>query len=148
VRDIRPDLQERIDEIDREMARLEASVVLLRSARQRYRDMLNEENARWQTVSGNGGSTPNGSSINAQGDPRPQEDPKGRTPLARLVLEVLSDGEVHTERDVMEQAVARKYPFGEKNPLNVVHFAMIGMGQNKTIHNAGKAAWRLPMNTG
>ena len=138
MRDIRPDIQERIDEIDREVVRVEASLLLLRDSREQYAALLREENERWSKLAGNETSILNGISANANG----RRDP--RTPLARLVLEVLSDGEVHSEREVMDWALKGNYPFGEKHPLKSVHFAMTGMGQTGTIESAGKAQWRLP----
>jgi hypothetical protein len=146
MRDIRPDLQERIEEIDRELARFDLRAVALKQKRTRYIEMLDAESERWNSINGTNGTVQGDSSVNgATNGSRPKAS--GRTPLSQLVLDVLSDLQTHSEREVAEQGVARGFPFGTKNPLSVVHFAMIGMGQNKVIANVGKAEWRLPVDT-
>lgn len=142
MRDIRPDLQERVDEIDAELARLDHRSESLRQIRGYYAGLIESEGLRWSKLAvsaprSNNGHVPTPTPTEARRD-------RERTPLARFIIESLADHQPHSEKEVAELAVARGFPFGAKNPLKVVHFAMMGMGQGNKLEKLDKTVWRLP----
>jgi hypothetical protein len=56
--------------------------------------------------------------------------------LANLIVEVFNDRGVHTRDEVLAVAKQRNYPFGEKKPWKVVHFALVGMTKNGELERA------------
>lgn len=135
MRDIRQDLKDRIAEFDTELERLDKRAETIRDLRGYYVRMLDAEEARWGQL-GVAVAT-NGSAPHTATDAG-----RERTPLAKFILECVEDGEIHSERNIADLAIERQFPFGNKNPLKVVHFACLGMGQNGQLVKSGTALWR------
>ena len=139
MRDIRDDLRERVQEYEVEIALVEQRLNDLQNLRSHYVDMLEVEEQRWRTVN----TAPNGT-VQAHA---PTEAGRERTPLSKFILEILDDGQSHSEKEITETAIARQFPFGTKTPWKVIHFGMTGWGETANSRDLalayGENQWKL-----
>jgi hypothetical protein len=132
MRDIRPDLRERLGSIEQERARIKATVQgQLEELDQQevgVKALLQQEERRFASNNGNG--------IHHAAD-------GGTTPLSRLILAYLrnSNGPVSMD-DIKASALANKFDFGEKAPGRVIHWGLVGMQQGGIVEKKG-GKWHL-----
>ena len=138
MRDIRSDLKERLKYVDTELQAVESKAQSLHALRQTLQTMLAAETDQWNGVAGN--QTPlakgNGNAIHAKAEPR-------GTTLSAILRDELADHKQLHLKELAKAAVDRGYPFGDKSPGRVVHFALVGMQTGKLVEQVGKGVWRL-----
>lgn len=136
MRDIRPDLKERLSFIEKERARIEASVYDqlddLDQQKLGVEALLEQEERRFASASGNG----NGHSPAAE---------DGSTPLARFILSVFrkTNPRPVSLADFKAMAAKANFDFGEKAPGRVLHWALVGMAQSGVVQKGDDDMWRL-----
>lgn len=135
MRDIRPDLQERLSSVEKELAGFQEKLRSLESQRDTLRSLLAAENERWESVTSHKEASGNGQAT--------QQDLIGMTALSSILREHLADHKRHHLNELSEAAVKRGYPFGEKKPGRVVHFALLGMKSGNAVEQLGEGYWRL-----
>lgn len=67
----------------------------------------------------------------------------GRTPLSRLLLDLLSDGQPRPLKDLAALAISRGTDFAEKSPSRVFHFALIGLQKAGYTKMVAPSIWQL-----
>jgi hypothetical protein len=136
MRDIRADLDERLRGIKDRRRELRELLSGLDQQEAMIRTLMAEEDARWNRVqptlfNGNGHNTPS---------PPNARDPK--TPLAKFLVAELRDKRPHPLPDLVEQAKKVNFDFGTKNPGRSIHFALIGLAQNKWCRRLDNGFWQ------
>lgn len=137
MRDIRPDLRERKQAIRNERAQLAARGLVLDAEETALDALMQVEDERWKGLS----------APQVEGPPREDEPivDLSRSPLGDLVMDVLADGRPRSMHDLAQIAKNRGYPFGEKSPGRVVHFALVSLSKANRIEKVGSGLWRKRM---
>jgi hypothetical protein len=65
------------------------------------------------------------------------------SPIATFLREVLSDFRPRSLDELKVMAGSRGIDFKDKNPGRVLHFALVGLAQNKMVESLGNGVWRL-----
>ena len=144
MRDIRPDLRERLEGVTAERRLLREKMAELERREMSVKALLQEEEERWGTVqpafNANGFAQPS-----ATVKPRPKWVPQ--TPISALLLKVLLDGRPHSLNEMVEAAQQAGIDFGKKNPGRSLHFALAGLSYNKRVERIKEGnhegEWRL-----
>ena len=139
MRDIRDDLRERLETIAAEKRRLQDQVTSLDRQEASVKVLLADEDNRWSGVQPKLFLPTRGGNGRIQHAAAPELT---GTPLSQMIREILSDGVGRTARGIGEIVKQRGFPFGEKHPSRVVHFALLGMDQNKLVQSR-KGVWTL-----
>lgn len=134
MRDIRSDLKERLEALDAEVATLRSQIQKVEEAREHLAALLAVETSRWAKFEA---ATPGGES-----SPQTQNG-KAKTPLARFILERLSDGKSHSLIELCKEAATREIPFGNKSPKRTLHMAILGLAKGRGIEQVSHNNWRL-----
>jgi len=128
MRDIRPDLRDRIAQLDSEYAKLQARMVQIEESKTRLVALLSEEDALWEKVQPPlfpGGSPPSdGNRITLPTESIPH--------LSNLLLEILKVGN-HGKEALASEVARRGYPFGNRSSLRAVHFALVGLQRQQKV---------------
>lgn len=135
MRDIRKDLEERIE-------RAEARRLLLIKDAERMADkiaslrgLLEQEEAEWQAR-----------------QPSLLDLGKGVSPvrtyseMSRFLLNALSDGALHRTDELAALAQSRNIPIKSKSYKRVVHFSLVGMKNNRLVDWVESGVWRIHKN--
>jgi hypothetical protein len=136
MRDIRPDLEERLKEARAEVERLQSELREAQNLEESLASLFEHEEQKWANLHRRVNSS-------AEEQAQARAEHNGKTPLAKFVLSGLEDGEIHTSEDLAEQAVRRSFPFGDKSARRSIHFALVGMAQNGIVESLGSGRWRL-----
>ena len=138
MRDIRQDLQERLEEIEVERAQIGRRIQVVQERAQMVAAMLKAEEQRWaERQAAFPSLTPNG-----------KKAKRVTTPLGRVLVAALADQRQHSLDDLKEAAVNAGMDFGKKHPGRVIHFALIGMQQNKIVERTPSGEWQIWKNGG
>ncbi len=138
MRDIREDLQERLEEVEVQRAELGRRLQSLNERAQMIADMLKVEEQRWaERQAAFPTLTPNG-----------KKAQRVTTPLGRVLVAVLADQRQHSLDDLKAAAANAGMDFGKKHPGRVIHFALIGMQQNKIVKRTPSGEWQIWKNGG
>ena len=135
MRDIRPDLRERLGSIEQDRTRLKLSTQRqleeLDQQEAGVHALLRQEERRFASANGNGN------------DHHPAEE--GTTPLARFILGVFSSYKPRpvSIADFKSMAAKANFDFGQKAPGRVIHWALVGMAQGGIVEKGGDDMWRL-----
>jgi hypothetical protein len=106
---------------------------LSETQRDTLRALLAAENERWNGVSqtvlfADGGVV------------QPSE---AGTTLSIILREEMAGSKKRHLDELSQAAVKRGYPFGDKAPGRVVHFALLGMKSGNLVEQLGEGYWRL-----
>jgi hypothetical protein len=135
MRDIRPDLRERLQ-----------SVLNKRQTYQRALDALSvEENLLTKLLQAEDAMFDTSTLFDAVEDAKPTElsPPQPASPLSEVLLDTLKtkSGPVTIE-ELKQSAAQRGVPFGGKRPGRVIHFVMLGMAQHNLVEKKD-GGWML-----
>jgi hypothetical protein len=129
MRDIRSDLQERLNVIAADREELQRRMTELAHIEDGIKALLQRESVQFVASvndSGNG--------IHAA---------TGGTELARLVLQTLRQANKPLHLDeIKDAAEAAEFDFGEKSPGRVLHWAMVGMAQGGSVEKVN-GKWQI-----
>jgi hypothetical protein len=126
LRDIRQDLRERLASIKAARESMQDNLRQLTEQQATLEKLLEAEEALWQPVT-------------------PSLFPECEDGTLRQVLiDTLKakDGAASLE-ELKDAATERGVPFGRKQPGRVIHFAMLGMAQNRLVERTADGRWEL-----
>lgn len=128
MRDIRADLQERLNAIAEERGDLEKRLQELAGIESGITALLQRESRNFAAQS--------------NGDGGPYID-AGSTELARLILQTLRKHNAPLSLEGLKEAAdAAGFDFGEKSPGRVLHWALVGMAQGGSVEKVSDK-WRI-----
>ncbi len=129
MKDIRNELTERLIAVKDERDKLQKRLQHLSDKEETLRTLLEEEELHFgnKQLSLSGIATFRG---------------ERHTPLASSLLDALADGQPRDVRQLAALVRTQGYDFGAKNPGRVVHFALVGLKQAKTVESIGPGVWR------
>ena len=132
MRDIRKDLEERIEETEAERAQFHRRIEALDQRIDMLRGMLESEKARWPEqqvlpglISGNGVRH------------------RLSSPLSQFLVKALADGAPRSLTDLKRRAKDMGVDFSGKTPGRALHFALVGMQQNQMVERLETGEWKL-----
>jgi hypothetical protein len=123
--------------VEKELDGIEGKVKSLQALRTNLQAMLAAESEQWAGLTDQKTLFP---SVNGAGA---NEIQVASTPLSKILRDELADQKHHTLKDLAKAAVKRGYPFGQKAPGRVVHFALLGMKGGNLVQQLGKGVWKL-----
>ena len=129
TRDIRSDLQMRLNELEAERKNLEKRLSDMTEISSSLCLLLEHENRRW-----------------AQLSLLPEEKKTlqpAQTELSQAILKLLADNQDWQLSRLADTLSQMGFNFGEKKPGRVLHFALIGMSQHKLVEKVGNGVWRI-----
>ena len=136
MRDIRKDLEERLEEIAVERGQLQRRLVALDDKESTVKTMLATEEARWasqQPLPGMGdGIGP---------DHRP------RSPVVEFALKALGDGQERSLVQLKRLALEMGVDFGAKKPGRVLHFTLAALSRHGIVEKTANGGWKRSNNT-
>ncbi len=134
MRDIRNDLKERLESLDAELVELRSQLEKAQEAREHLVALWTVETSKWAKFE----------SLTSDGENLLQvQKGKAKSPLARLILEKLSDRKSHTLIELCKEAATREIPFGNKSPKRTLHMAILGLAKGGGIERVSRNNWRL-----
>jgi hypothetical protein len=132
MRDIRRDLEERLEAVSLERKRLEGQFHALEEKERVLKLLLEEEEARFSQIS------------------LPMEMPalplKQYGPTRAFVLEMLGNGKAWTLAGLTDEALKRGLLADAKHPLRSLHFTLLGMRNNHLVEMPTSGHWKLAQN--
>jgi hypothetical protein len=138
MRDIRSDLQERIEDIARQRTEIQKRLFALDESEKNIRALLEAEEMR--CTAEREASLP---LFNVEAE---EESNNGKysSPVARFVISFLQHENGDASLEMLKRAAAKEgIPFGGKNPGRVLHFLLTGMHQNGLVERSESGRWRL-----
>ncbi|MBI2303284.1 MAG: hypothetical protein HYU86_00860 [Chloroflexi bacterium] len=134
MRDIRRDIQERLEDVEAEKAQLQRRLSNLADNEAILRKLLEQEELRWKA------QQPALAGLDVV--PKAQ----GRSPLGRFILDTLGDGSEWTLEQLVTAAIAKGMFFNGKSPKRAIHFSLVGMKQNGLVRWVRSGVWKLESN--
>ena len=133
MRDIRPDLQERLVAIDKDRAALQAKLTELDHMETGIKALMRREGSLF--VAAATAATPNGIGSHSEAD--------AGTGLAPFLLQYLRQARKPTPLgDIRDKAIEAGLEFGDKKPGRVIHWALVGMAQHGSVEKIGEN-WQI-----
>lgn len=132
MRDIRKDLEERLNSIVQERSALQTKIEQLTQAEQGVKALLRQEDERFaqlspplfpQKESSNGAS--------------------GETPVKEFILKTLRQKNRPLGKDELREFAKTALDFGEKAPGRVLHFGLVGLHTSGLIDLRKDGRWEL-----
>jgi hypothetical protein len=128
MRDIRSDLQERLDAVAKDRFALQAQLTELDHIETGIKALMQREGMLFVAASNGNGS---------------HSEAEIRTPLSQFVLQTLREAQQPMPLDkVRDEAIKAGLDFGDKSPGRVVHWALVGMAQHGSVEKL-KSGWRI-----
>src|ERR1700683_152546 len=135
LRDLREDLRPRLRAIEIERAQLQERLTFLAESEKNIGSLLRYEHLRVRNDEQNL-TLP----LLAVGD---LEAESKSSKLTLFLRDKLADGRTWTLGDLKLAAHEAGLDFGGKQPGRVLHFALLGMSQNRFVEMVGKGVWRM-----
>lgn len=140
-------MRERLEAVCAESEALTRRLADLQNQEVNLRVLLKEEDDRWTKSHFYSALTgpPNGHIVTKLTHVnRTRSMNRRRSPLAMMLVELLSDGWPWPVAKLAEAMKGRGFDFGDKSPRRVVHFALIGMRQSKIVDRQADGEWVMP----
>jgi hypothetical protein len=135
MRDIRRDLEERIDDLDKRKELLLTQAKQIDEKMAILQQLLEQERAEWEAKQP--------SLLDLGKDIAPV---KTHTELSRFLLNTLSDGKLHRTNEIAALAQSRNIPIKGKSYKRAVHFSLLGMKNNKLVDWVESGVWKIHKN--
>ena len=135
MRDIRKDLEERIEAIESRKVHLEFQIKRWDGKLIALKQLLEQEESEWQEKQP--------SLLDLGKDISPV---KTHSEISRFLLNTLSDGQLHRTNELATLAQNRGIPIKSKSYRRVVHFSLVGMKNNKLVDWVESGVWRIHKN--
>jgi len=135
MRDIRKDLEERIEKAETRRLLLLNDVKKMEEKIASLRNLLEQEETEWQARQP--------SLIDLGRDVSPV---RTHSELSRFLLTTLSDGKLHRTDELAALAQSRNIPIKSKSYKRVVHFSLVGMKNNRLVDWVESGVWRIHKN--
>jgi len=135
MRDIRKDLEERIDRARARRIQMLTNIQKLDESIASLQNLLDQEEAEWQARQP--------SLIDLGSDVSPV---RTHSELSRFLLTTLSDGKLHRTDELAALAQNRNIPIKSKSYKRAVHFSLVGMKNNRLVDWVQSRVWRIHKN--
>lgn len=135
MNDIRPDLKERLEDIDRQRSAMQKRLIELQEQQESIAALLKIEEERWAAL--------NQLDMPFVENPEDRQNGKYDSPVARFVLNALREHGDCGLPALKRLANREGIPFGRKNPGRVLHFLLTGMSQHGIVERTDRGDWRL-----
>ena len=135
MRDIRKDLEERIEAIGSRKVHFLFQIKRLDEKLTALKQLLEQEEAEWKAKQP--------SLLDLGKDIAPI---KTHTELSRFLLNTLSDGKLHRTNEIAALAQSRNIPIKGKSYKRAVHFSLLGMKNNKLVDWIESGVWKIHKN--
>ena len=133
MKDIRQDLQERFQSIEKEIAKLTDEIELRIKAKKGIAVVLSMEEELWSNTNKHQADIfTDNSGIEIKS-----------TPLAAIIRRKMANGKKYHLDEIVKFAKERNFPFGNKSAGRVIHFALTGLKANKVVEQLGEGYWRM-----
>ncbi len=140
MRDIRSDLQERIEAIEDSIASLEDRLAKLEADKGAIQTLLDAENRRWHQTSGFVRRVPD-YLIATRSKPESSRD---GLRLTDYVLKLLAHGEQLSLEELRDKALADGYLIDAASPGRSMQGTLIGLKKRKMIDKLKNGKWAVP----
>jgi uncharacterized coiled-coil protein SlyX len=137
MRDIRKDLEERIEALESRISHLRTQIERLDGKMAALKELLKQEESEWQAMQP--------TLLDLGKDVLPV---KTHTELSRFLLSTLNDGELHRTNELAASAQSRGIPIKAKSYKRAVHFSLVGMKNNKLVDWVESGVWKIHKNGG
>lgn len=131
MRDIRSDLRERLEDLERQRAALISELKELDNQRTIVGATLQLEQERFDNV-----ETPK-TTVAALSEPGAVHT------LGSFMRGLLGDGSKQSTQELSKLAVSKGHPFGDKSPGRSVHFALVGLERAGQVERDEDGRWFL-----
>ena len=135
MRDIRKDLEERMNQARARRIQLLTSIQKLDESIASLQNLLEQEETEWQVRQP--------SLIDLGRDVSPV---RTHSELSRFLLTTLSDGKLHRTDELAALAQSRNIPIKSKSYKRAVHFSLVGMKNNRLVDWVQSRVWRIHKN--
>jgi len=135
MRDIRKDLEERMEAVEKRKALLLIQVKKLDEKLAVLGQLLEQEETEWEAKQP--------SLLDLGKDIAPV---KTHTELSRFLINTLSDGELHRTNELAALAQNRNIPIKAKSYRRAVHFSLVGMKNNRIVDWVESGVWKIHKN--
>lgn len=135
MRDIRKDLEERINALDTRKGNLQVQIKRIDEKIEILQQLLEQEKVEWEAKQP--------SLLNLGKDVAPI---KAYTELSRFLLKTLSDGKLHRTDEIAALAQSRNIPIKGNSYKRAVHFSLLGMKNNKLVDWIESGVWKIHKN--
>ena len=140
MRDIRPDIKERLDAVEKMRERLLLRLVELDAQETTLREFLTAENARWHSRE-----------PTLFGPPRHIEGkvPKeAASPVTHFLTQTMGDGAAWSLERLKDHASNQGVLFGDESPGRSLHGGLLGLKKRGIVEMLDKGVWRLLIKEG
>lgn len=131
MRDIRKDLEERLNSIAQERSTLQTKIDQLTQAEQGVKALLRQEDERFAKL-----SPPLFSQESSNGA-------SGETPVKQFILDTLRQKNRPLDKEELREFAKNALDFGEKAPGRVIHFGLVGLHTSGLIDLRKDGRWEL-----
>lgn len=139
MKDIRPDLRERLDALEKRSAILRSQLEQNKEQEELLKNLLQHEDERFGRLE----AALVAPSRSIDGD----RSGAASTPLAKLIVNTIKQSDHPVTLDDLKRAAEHvKFDFGTKKPGRVLHWALVAMHENNVIERNG-AGWKLKVNS-
>jgi uncharacterized coiled-coil protein SlyX len=135
MRDIRKDLEERIETLEKRKALSLIQIKKLEERVANLRQLLELEQAEWEAKQP--------SFLSLGKDVLPV---RTHSELSRFLLNTLSDGNLHRTEELAVLAQSRNIPIKGKSYKRAVHFSLVGMKNNRLVDWVQSRVWKIHKN--
>jgi hypothetical protein len=135
MRDIRPDLKERLEGLEAESEEHKFAIIRIDQQKIGIKALLAAEDARWKSVQ---------PALFQNGHALPEDEGhQGQTPLAQFLQQALRDRRPQELKELVLRAIQEQINFEGKNPGRTLHFALVGLQQHGYVERDDRTgAWR------
>jgi hypothetical protein len=130
MKDIRPDLRERLERLHQERAIVEMQLEELTAREASLQLLLQEEDERMSVPA-------------EQMHLAEQRNSRSSSPLAQFLLKAFSRQPECTLRELKDAALKQGIRFGDKNAGRAIHFALVGMARHGLVQRQRDGKWRV-----
>jgi hypothetical protein len=131
MKDIRKDLQERLDSVRAQREHFLNRIAKLNEQEKSLEILLQEEEAEWK-----------GRQLALKGILADGLQQRPRTKLTEFIHTALSDGNSHTLDDLVRMAQRQDFVFNGKSPRRTINFGLLAMKNNNQVEMLGRGVWR------
>jgi hypothetical protein len=135
MRDIRKDLKERLEAIEKHKALLLIQLKKLDGVIAGIEQLLEQEEAEWKS------RQPSLLDLGKNVSPV-----RTYSELSRFLLSTLGDGALHRTEELAALAQSRNIPIKGKSYKRAVHFSLVGMKNNRLVDWVESRVWRIHKN--
>lgn len=137
MRDIRPELRERLKDIEEDRESMKAQLKLLEERERKVCALIEDEDQRWSDM---------GPSFLSSGQQDEEGLPKGSVGLGDIILGALSDGRAWAMDEFKTVAIVKGWPVNRNAAGRSLNMALQGLQARGMVEKFDTGEWRLVEN--